>query len=71
MSHQEKMNFIENLRIAIQSYNGFTTSEKKYGENNIYQWMGSDGNLDTFVQKFAELSLDIRPFLLEKNLIRA
>jgi len=68
MSHTEKMNFIENLRKAIQSYRGFTTSEKLYGETNIYQWIGSDGNLDTLIKKFSEISLDIKPFLLENRL---
>ena len=70
MSYTEKMNFIENILNAIKSYRGFTSSEKRYGEKNIYQWIDNDGNLETFIKKFAEISLDIRPFLLEKKLAK-
>jgi len=71
MSHTEKMNFIESLRTAIQSYQGFTTSEKRYGITNIQQWVGDNGNLDLLIKKFAEKSLDILPFLQEREFIRA
>ena len=71
MSHTEKMNFIDRLRKAIQSYRGFTLSEKQYAQKNIYQWIDNSGNLDIFIRKFAEISLDIKPFLLEKSLAKA
>lgn len=71
MSHTEKMNFIERLSKAVQSHRGFTTSEKQYAQKNIYQWIDRKGSLDTFIKKFAEISLDIRPFLLEKSFVRA
>jgi len=71
MSHDEKMNFIERLRQAIQSYQGFTSAEKDYGQTNLYQSVDSNGNLDGLIQRFAELSLDIRPFLKEQNFINA
>ena len=71
MSHTEKMNYIERLRKAIQSYRGFTTSEKQYAKTNIYQWIDNSGNLDIFIKKFAEISLDIRPFLMEKSFVKA
>ncbi len=71
MSHQEKTNFIKSLRTAIQSYQGFTSSEKKYGLNNIHMWIGANGSLDIFIQKFSDLSLDIRPFLYEEKFLRA
>ena len=71
MSHTEKMNFIENLRNAIQSYQGFTPLEKLYGQTNLYQSVGSNGSLDLLIKKFSDISLDIRPFLEEKNLIKA
>ena len=71
MSHQEKTNFIESLRIAIQSYQGFTSSEKKYGLNNIHKWIGTNGSLEIFIQKFSDLSLDIEPFLSDQKLLRA
>jgi hypothetical protein len=71
MSHQEKTNFIKSLRTAIQSYQGFTSSEKKYGLSNIHMWIGANGSLDIFIQKFSDLSLDIRPFLSEEKFLRA
>ncbi len=71
MSHTEKMNFIARLRQAIQSYQGFTSSEKRYGQTNLYQTIGNNGNLDLLIQRFAEISLDIRPFLKEKQFINA
>ena len=71
MSHQEKIHFIESLRTAIQSYQGFTSSEKKYGLNNIHIWVGADGSLDIFIKKFSDISLDIRPFLYEEKFLRA
>ena len=70
MSHQEKTNFIESLRLAIQSYQGFTSSEKNYGLSNIHKWIGANGSLDVFIQKFSALSLDIEPFLLDKKLLK-
>ena len=71
MSHTEKTNYIAKLHKAIQSYRGFTSSEKQYAKTNIYQWMDNNGNLDMFIKKFAEISLDIRPFLLEKSFVKA
>ncbi len=70
MSHQEKMNFIEHLRTAIQSYQGFTSSEKIYGLEHIHSWVGENGSLDTFIKKFSDLSLDIKPFLLDEKFLR-
>jgi deoxyadenosine/deoxycytidine kinase len=71
MSHTEKMNYIERLRKAIQSYRGFTLSEKQYAQKNIYEWIDNSGNLDMFIKKFAEISLDIQPFLVEKSFAKA
>lgn len=71
MSHQEKMNFIETLRTAIQSYQGFTTSEKTYGLSHIHNWIGTNGSLDIFIQKFSDISLDIKPFLLDEKILKA
>jgi len=71
MSHQEKMNFIQNLRTAIQSYKGFTSSEKTYGLTNIQNWIGANGSLELFIQKFSDISLDIKPFLIDKKILTA
>jgi len=71
MSHIEKIDFIKRLRLAIQSYQGFTSSEKKYGIKNIQEWIGENGSLDLFIKKFSDISLDIVPFLKEQKLLRA
>ena len=71
MSHQEKINFIAQLRNAVQSYQGFTSTEKSYANRYIHEWIGKRGELDTFIQKFSERSLDIKPFLKERNFIKA
>jgi len=71
MSHQEKINFIAQLRDAVQSYQGFTSTEKSYANRYIHEWIGKRGELDTFIQKFSERSLDIQPFLIEKKFIQS
>lgn len=69
MSHQEKVIYIENLQNALQEYQGFTQTEKYYAQKNLSDWIGSKGELDTFIQKFSDISLDIQPFLLDKMFI--
>jgi len=71
MSRQEKVIFIEKLRNAVQSYRGFTQTEKCYAHKYLPHWIGSKGELDTFIQKFSEQSIDIQPFLVEKNFIQS
>jgi len=70
MSRQEKANFIEELRNAIQSYRGFTQTEKCYAHKHLPEWLGSKGELDTFIQKFSEQSIDVQPFLMEEEFIK-
>ena len=68
MSRQEKANYIEKLRNALQSYKGFTQSEKNYAHIHLPTWIGAKGELDTFIKKFSEhFSLDVRPFLFDKE----
>ena len=70
MSRQEKANFIEYLRNALQSYKGFTQIEKNYAHMHLPEWIGKKGELDTFIQKFSEkFSLDIQPFLFDKKVM--
>ncbi|SFV70557.1 hypothetical protein MNB_SV-13-1332 [hydrothermal vent metagenome] len=69
MSCQEKEIFIEKLRNAVESYQGFTQTEKCYAQKHLPEWIGKEGELDTFIQKFSERSLDIKPFLNEIELI--
>jgi len=68
MSYQENVNYIEVISKAIQSYRGFTTHEKAYGLRNIHKWIDEHGNLDIFIKKFSEISLDINPFISEYKL---
>jgi len=70
MSRQEKVIFIEKLRCAVKSYRGFTQSEKSYADKHLPNWIGAKGELDIFIQKFSEQSIDIQPFLLEKKIIK-
>lgn len=67
MSNQEKVNYIEHLRHAIQSYRGFTQREKPYGLKHISDWIERSNGLEVFIKKFSEISLDVRPFLLENR----
>ena len=69
MNIQEKVNHIEHLRHAIQSYRGFTQSEKSYGLKHLSDWTEQSNGLDTFIKKFSERSLDVRPFLLENRFL--
>jgi len=68
MSYQENTNYIKAIQHAIQSYQGFTITEKAYGLRNIHKWIGEQGNLDIFIKKFSEISLDINPFISEYKL---
>jgi hypothetical protein len=70
MSRQEKANFIEKLRNAVQSYRGFTQVEKCYAHKHLPEWIGKRGELDTFIRKFSERSLDVQPFLRETKFIQ-
>ena len=70
MSRQEKANFIEKLRNAVQSYRGFTQIEKCYAHKHLPEWIGKKGELDIFIKKFSERFIDVQPFLIETKLIK-
>jgi|AAUQ01.1.fsa_nt_gi hypothetical protein len=70
MSREEKIIFIEKLRTAVKSYQGFTQREKSYADKHLPNWIGAKGELDTFIQKFSEQSIDIQPFLVEKKFMQ-
>ena len=71
MSNQETMNYLSSLRHAIEDYAGFTRGEKSYAVTHLNSWVGNDGKLDKLTENFAMLSLDIRPFLIEKGFVKA
>ena len=64
MSREEKANYIETLRSALQSYRGFTQNEKNYAHTHLPTLIGAKGELNIFIKKISEkFSLDIQPFL--------
>ncbi|NOZ89962.1 MAG: hypothetical protein GXO60_01610 [Epsilonproteobacteria bacterium] len=69
MSSNERLNYRETLSREILSYAGFTTKEKQFGISNL-NLIDENGNVDKFIEKFEELSLDIRPFIQERGLTR-
>jgi len=56
-------NVIEIIKNELPKYEGLTRMEKDYGLEHLNEWISEDGRLDILVKKFAEKSLDIRPFL--------
>jgi len=73
MEQQEKgvgMNsVIEIIKNELPKYEGLTKMEKSYGLEHLNEWVREDGRLDILVNKFAEKSLDIRPFLNRVGLL--
>ena len=71
MSQQEKNSYIEMICNAIESYKGFTSFEKKFAQDNMHNWIDNTGSLNNLIEKFSEMSLDIKPFIKEKKLAYA
>jgi hypothetical protein len=71
MSQQETNSYIEMICNAIQSYKGFTTSEKEFAQKNMHNWIDNTCCLNKLVEKFSEISIDIKPFIKEKKLAYA
>jgi len=69
MSNQERLNYKDILGKEILSYAGFTRREKQFGLANL-SLVTEDGELDEFIKKFEEISLDIRPFIQDRGLAR-
>jgi len=70
MSREEKANYIEKLRNELQSYRGFTQSEKNYAHTHLPTWVATKGELDIFIKKISEkFSIDIQPFLFDSKFI--
>jgi len=63
-------NTIETLQNELPNYAGLTTSEKNFGLSNLTEWIPSNGRLETFIDKFSEKSLDMKPFLKEIGLLK-
>jgi len=59
---------IEIIKEELPKYNGLTKSEKEYGLSHLEEWIPKNGSLETFIQKFSEKSLNIKPFLQQAGL---
>ena len=69
MSNQERLNYKDTISKEILDYVGFTTREKQFGLSNL-NLVSEDGSVDKFINKFEEISLDIRPFIQDRGLAR-
>jgi hypothetical protein len=69
MSNQERLNYRELLGKEILAYAGFTKGEKQFGLSNL-DLVTKDGNVEKLIEKFEEISLDIRPFIEDRGLAR-
>jgi len=61
---------IEIIQKELPKYQGLTKSEKNYGLSHLKEWVPENGHLDVLISKFAEKSLDIRPFLNQIGLLK-
>jgi len=69
MSNQERLNYKDTIGKEILSYRGFTTKEKQFGLSNLHL-INENGNINRLIEKFEEISLDIRPFIQDRGLTR-
>ncbi|HHB94149.1 MAG TPA: hypothetical protein ENK88_03300 [Campylobacterales bacterium] len=69
MSNQERLKYKDIISKEILSYSGFTTREKQFGLSNL-NLVSEDGSIDRLINKFEEISLDIRPFIQDRGLAR-
>ncbi len=63
-------NTVEILQNELPKYEGLTKSEKNYGLTHLNEWVPDNGHLEVLIEKFAEKSLDIRPFLDRIGLLK-
>ena len=62
-------NAVEIIQNELPNYIGLTKLEKSYGLSHLDEWIPENGHLDILISKFAEKSLDIRPFLDQIGLL--
>jgi hypothetical protein len=58
------------IESELPNYNGLTKLEKSYGLSHLEEWVPENGHLEILIEKFAEKSLDIRPFLDQIGLLK-
>jgi len=64
------INTVEIIQHELPNYKGLTKSEKSYGLSHLNEWVPENGHLEVLIDKFAEKSLDIRPFLDQVGLLK-
>jgi len=53
----------------LSSYEGFTSREKEYCQENLTRWISNENGLAIMIDKLAEKSLDAKPFLEKLGLL--
>jgi len=61
---------VEIIQNELPKYKGLTRLEKSYGLSHLDEWVPENGHLEVLISKFAEKSLDIRPFLDQVGLLK-
>ena len=69
MGHDRELNQTYVIQKALSDYNGLTSGEKKYCNDNLVEWVSQDKSLNLLISKFSEISLDVRPFLKQNGLL--
>jgi hypothetical protein len=69
MGHDRELNQIYVIQNALNGYDGLTSGEKKYCNDNLVDWVSEDKTLNLLVSKLSEISLDVRPFLKQNGLL--
>jgi hypothetical protein len=62
-------NTVEIIETGLRTYEGLTKQEKDYGLSHLDEWIPENGRLNILIEKYAEKSLDIRPFLEQSGLL--
>ena len=63
-------NTVEIIQNELPKYEGLTKSEKNYGLSHLDEWIPENGRLEVLIEKFAEKSLNIKPFLEQVDLLQ-
>lgn len=70
MGQNVELNRINIIQNGLRDYKGFTLGEKKYCIEHLSEWITNENGLDIMIRKFAEKSLDVRPFLKNIGLLK-
>ena len=69
MGQDREINQAYVIQNALSGYEGLTSSEKTYCSENVVEWISKDKTLNLLIEKFSEISLNIRPFLKKNGLL--